>query len=106
MMGSEEGEGAGMRVKVESVGGFTGEATVVALYETTELPDTEAARVQDAVESLTAALARGPAGEIGADLPGHRVTVSDSGDATPRVLEVRGQPPADLETPLKTLLGE
>ncbi|XVQ12136.1 hypothetical protein ACQP1W_06025 [Spirillospora sp. CA-255316] len=95
-----------MRVKVESIGGFTGEATVVALYDTAELPDQEAARVRGAVESLTEALARGPAGEIGADLPGHRITVSAPGDAAPRVFEVRGQTPADLETPLKTLLGE
>ncbi|MFC5747118.1 hypothetical protein [Actinomadura rugatobispora] len=95
-----------MRVKVESIGGLTGEAVVVALYDTAELPDQEAASVRDAVESLTEALARGPAAEIGADLPGHRITVTGPGDAAPRVFEVRGAPAADLEAPLKILLGE
>ncbi|TDD80771.1 protealysin inhibitor emfourin [Actinomadura rubrisoli] len=108
-----------MRVKVESTGGFTGREVVVALYDTAELPAGPAARIRDAVDDLAAAHARGDTGEVGADLPSYRITV-DAGDdavdagtaggregaaaAGPRVYEVRGDPSADVESPLATLL--
>jgi hypothetical protein len=55
------------------------------------------------VDALAAAHARGGAGEIGADLPGYRVTVDDpDGAAAPRVYEVRGDP--SEPSPLGVLL--
>ncbi|MFB4313483.1 hypothetical protein [Actinomadura sp. 21ATH] len=96
---------ADLDVTVERIGGLTGRATVVARYGTADLPEPEAARIRAAVESLAAARERGAAGEIGADLPGYRVSVGGQGDAAPRVFEVRGDPSADLGGPLKTLLA-
>ncbi|MFI0357695.1 hypothetical protein [Actinomadura sp. 9N407] len=90
---------------VERVGGLTGQVSVVASYETADLPGPEAARVRAAVEELAAARERGAAGEVGADLPGYRVSVGGKGDAALRVFEVRGDPSADLGGPLDVLLG-
>jgi hypothetical protein len=82
-----------MRVTIESTGGFTGRAVVVARFDTSGLPAGRAERVRRAVEALAAAHARGDTGEVGADLPGYRVTVDDpDGGAAPRVYEVRGDP--------------
>jgi hypothetical protein len=94
-----------MRVKVESTGGFTGRETVVALYDTADLPAGDAGRIREAVHALAAAHARGERGEIGADLPAYRVTVSgeDTG-GEPRVYEVRGDPTAGRTSALGTLL--
>ncbi|MGH3239972.1 MAG: protealysin inhibitor emfourin [Spirillospora sp.] len=66
-----------MRVKVESTGGFAGRDTVVALYDTADLPTGRAGRVREAVGALAAARARGEEGEIGADLPAYRITVEE-----------------------------
>jgi hypothetical protein len=94
-------------VMVERIGGLSGEVTVVARYETADLPEPEAARIRAAVRELATARERGAAGEIGeigADLPGYRVSVGGEGGA-PRVFEVRGDPSADLGGPLDVLLG-
>ncbi|GAA2450892.1 hypothetical protein GCM10010191_81170 [Actinomadura vinacea] len=96
-----------MRVTVERVGGFAGGATVVADYDTAELPEKEAARVREAVESFSEARVRGPMGEIGADLPGYRISVSEPGGAAPDVFDIRGDPSAEgaaLQDPLDVLL--
>lgn len=94
-----------MRVTVESTGGFTGRAVVVARYDVSGLPAGRAERVRRAVDALAAAHARGGAGEIGADLPGYRVTVDDpDGAAAPRVYEVRGDP--SEPSPIGVLLDE
>ena len=90
-----------MRVKIESIGGFTGREVMVAEYETDDLPERECARVLDAVEKLDAARAAGGTGEVGADLPGYRVTV---GDGSPRIFEVYGDPSEELSGPLAVLL--
>ncbi|TDD66687.1 hypothetical protein E1293_38895 [Actinomadura darangshiensis] len=94
-----------MRVKIESTGGFTGRNTVVALYDTAGLPAGHAGRIREAVDALAAAQARGEPGEIGADLPAYRITVSDEGaDGEPHVYEVRGDPAAGGASVLGTLL--
>ncbi|TDE32928.1 protealysin inhibitor emfourin [Actinomadura sp. 6K520] len=96
-----------MRVKVESTGGFTGREDVVALYDTAALPSGTAGRIRDAVAALDTAQARGDQGEVGADLPAYRITVSeDSGvREETRVYEVRGDPTADGSPALRTLLA-
>ncbi|GGQ18487.1 hypothetical protein BKA00_004692 [Actinomadura coerulea] len=99
-----------MRVTIESTGGFTGRSTVVAQYDTATLPAGQAGRVRRAVDALAAAHARGEPGEIGADLPAYRITVSGDGaeelgaDGEPRVYEVRGDPTAGAASVLGTLL--
>jgi hypothetical protein len=95
-----------MRVTVESTGGFTGRAVVVARYDTSGLPAGRAERVRRAVDALAAAHARGDTGEIGADLPGYRVTVDDpdGGAEAPRVYEVRGDP--SEPSPIGVLLDD
>jgi hypothetical protein len=93
-----------MRVKIESTGGFTGRNTVVALYDTADLPAGHAGRVRDAVDALAAAQARGEPDEIGADLPEYRITVSGEGEDEARVYQVRGDPTAGVTSVLGTLL--
>ncbi|RFS86272.1 hypothetical protein D0T12_06600 [Actinomadura spongiicola] len=93
-----------MRVTVESTGGFTGRSTVVARYDTAALPAGEAERIREAVDALAAAQARGERGEIGADLPGYRITVEDGAGEAPRVYEVRGDPTVRAPSVLGTLL--
>ncbi|TYK43211.1 protealysin inhibitor emfourin [Actinomadura decatromicini] len=96
-----------MRVKVESTGGFTGRDTVVAQYDTADLPAARAGRVRAAVDALAAARERGDEGEIGADLPAYRITVSGADAAgEPRVYEVRGDPTAGAPSVLGDLLPE
>ncbi|TDD31533.1 hypothetical protein E1287_25970 [Actinomadura sp. KC06] len=91
-----------MRVKIESTGGFAGRDTVVAQYDTADLPAGRAGRVQEAVGALAAAQARGGEGEIGADLPAYRITVRDEEET--RVYEVRGDPTVGDSSVLGTLL--
>ncbi|MFB4297964.1 protealysin inhibitor emfourin [Actinomadura sp. NTSP31] len=93
-----------MRVTIESTGGFTGREVVVARYDTSDLPAGRADTVRRAVRALDAAQARGGTGEIGADLPGYRVTVDDpDAGAAPRVYEVRGDP--SEPSPITALLA-
>ncbi|XRQ05955.1 protealysin inhibitor emfourin [Actinomadura welshii] len=97
-----------MRVKVESTGGFTGRTAVVARYDTAELPEGQAGRIRAAVDALAAAQARGGEGEVGADLPGYRVTVSEGAGGVreeTHVYEVRGDPAAGVPPALGTLLA-
>ncbi|MEU8800494.1 protealysin inhibitor emfourin [Spirillospora sp. NPDC048819] len=102
-----------MRVKIESTGGFTGRQAVVALYDTAALPAGPAVRIREAVDALAAAQARGDEGEVGADLPAYRITVSEGGDASgaggageeTRVYEVRGDPATGVASVLGTLLA-
>ncbi|GAA2289854.1 protealysin inhibitor emfourin [Actinomadura sp. NPDC048955] len=99
-----------MRVTIESTGGFSGHSTVVARYDTAALPAGQAGRVREAVDALAAAHARGEPGEIGADLPAYRITVSGDGAeeygaaGEPRVYEIRGDPTAGVASVLGTLL--
>ncbi|TDC68821.1 hypothetical protein E1200_10365 [Actinomadura sp. GC306] len=95
-----------MRVTVESTGGFTGRETVVARYDTAALPSGAAGRIRDAVRALDAAQARGGGGEVGADLPAYRITVSEDAGlrAETRVYEVRGDPATAGSPALRTLL--
>ncbi|MFG2246706.1 hypothetical protein [Spirillospora sp. NPDC048823] len=103
-----------MRVKIESTGGFTGRRAVVALYDTAALPAGPAVRIREAVDALAAAQARGDeGGEVGADLPAYRITVTEGGDAfegggsgeESRVFEVRGDPSKGVTSVLGTLLS-
>ena len=99
-----------MRVTIESTGGFTGYSAVVAQYDTETLPAGQADRVRDAVGALAAEHARGGPGEIGADLPAYRITVTGDGaeefgaGGEARVYEVRGDPTAGVASVLGTLL--
>ncbi|NDU74467.1 hypothetical protein GWI34_17775 [Actinomadura sp. DSM 109109] len=100
-----------MRVTVESTGGFSGQSSVVAQYDTAALPPGQAGRVREAVDALASAHARGDQGEVGADLPAYRITVSGDGDEAfgaeggPRVYEVRGDPTSGAASVLRTLLS-
>ncbi|WUI00479.1 hypothetical protein OHR68_01240 [Spirillospora sp. NBC_00431] len=97
-----------MRVKIESTGGFAGRTTVVALYDTADLPAGRAGRVREAVDALAAAAARGDEGEIGADLPAYRITVEERSQGRDRgevrVYELRGDPTAGGSSVLGVLL--
>ncbi|MFI0485505.1 protealysin inhibitor emfourin [Actinomadura sp. 9N215] len=102
-----------MRVKIESTGGFAGRTTVVAQYDTADLPAGRAGRVRAAVDALAAAQARGDEGEIGADLPAYRITVQEQDEGAgagegaaegTRVYEVRGDPTAGVSSVLGILL--
>ena len=94
-----------MRVKVESTGGFAGQAVTVALYDTEDMPDEQAREVEDAVSALSDAGAGGDLGEVGADLPAYRVTVEGAASVAPLVYEVQGDPSPAASSPLATLLA-
>ncbi|MEU6721364.1 protealysin inhibitor emfourin [Nonomuraea sp. NPDC046802] len=66
-----------MRVKIERAGGFAGIEQTVAVYDTDDLPERQAAKVYDALAAIEFAAARGELGEVGADLMIYRITVGD-----------------------------
>ncbi|MFC4910662.1 protealysin inhibitor emfourin [Actinomadura gamaensis] len=94
-----------MHITIESVGGFAGTSVPVADYDTADLPKDRADRIREAVARLAAAEDAGrDLGEIGADLPGYRVTTREPG-APERAFEIRGEPHETLVSPLDTLLN-
>ncbi|MFG1704137.1 protealysin inhibitor emfourin [Nonomuraea sp. M3C6] len=92
-----------MRVRIERTGGFAGIEETVAVYDTDDLSEQEAAKVYDALAAIEAATARGEASEVGADLMTYRITV---GDGPGKVYTVSEEPSPRLAKPLAVLLRQ
>jgi hypothetical protein len=88
-----------MRVTIESIGGLAGQAVTVARYDTREVSEGETERLRQAIGALSRAR---PTRQVGADLPAYRITVEDTGDTAPRVVEVDADPATN--DPLALLL--
>jgi hypothetical protein len=87
-----------MRITIESIGGLSGAERVIATYDTDDLPANESGPVHRAAVAIAAVAAGGRAGEVGADLPGYRVTIGD------QRYELWGDLPPELSGPLDVLL--
>ncbi|MFC4116684.1 protealysin inhibitor emfourin [Nonomuraea zeae] len=91
-----------MRVKVERTGGFAGLEETVAAYDTGDLSEQEAAKVDEALAAIGAAMDRGEPAEVGADLFTYRITAGD-GSGRGRVYTVSGEPLPELAQALAVL---